>query len=150
MDTVYNSIVSWLNSILSDLRDEFPHPFTAIDANNIPLPSDYPGTEFQAAGLFSSPNDIASNLIGGQVKHTSFKSFYLRRPFKLADMRQENEAFFERLSSKIHERNLDYIMPQDGRDWQSITVNSGWYPAQRDAANAYADYLIPLRLVYIE
>jgi len=149
--TVYESIVNqFLNPILLELRNEFPHPFTIIDINNVPLPSDYPGIDFQAAGIFSSPNDLTSTLMGGQVKHIDFKSFYLRRPFGEHQSRKENEAFFERFARKIHERNLDSDMPQDGRDWKSITINAGIYPAQRDEANRWADYLVPLRLVYIE
>ena len=148
--TVYESLVSWLNSILLEIRNEMPHPFTAIDLEKIPLPTDYPGVDFQAAGLFSSPNDMSTTLIGGQVKHTEFKSFYLRRPFKEFPSRLENENFFERLAKKIHERNLDSNFPADGRAWQSIAINAGVYPAQRDEANRYADYLIPLKLIYVE
>jgi len=147
--TVYESIESWLNSILLELRNEFPHPYTMIDVNNIPLPTDHPGIDFQAAGLFSSPNDLTTELMGGQVKHTDFKSFYLRRPFGEFDSRLENESFFEKLGQKIHEKNLDGNFPKDGRDWRSIEINAGIYPAQRDEANRYADYLIPLKLVYV-
>jgi len=148
--TVYESIASWLNSILVELRNEFPHPFTIIDLEKIPLPTDYPGIDFQAAGLFSSPNDLTSPLIGGQVKHTDYKSHYIRRPFKEFSSRLENEQFFCRLQAKIHERNLDSDMPQDGRGWKSIQVNAGIYPANTDTASLWSDYLVPLRLVYIE
>jgi len=148
--TVYKSIAQWLNLILLELKEEFSHPFTAIEPENIPLPADYSGLDFQAAGLFSSPNDITTTLIAGQIKHTDFKNFYLRKPFKEVDMRKENEEFFEKLARKIHERNLDSDFPDDGREWRSISINAGIYPAQRDEANKYADYLIPLRLVYID
>jgi len=148
--TVYESIVTWLGSILSELQNEFPHPFSIIEPDRIPLPNDYNQTDFQAGGLFSSPNDMTTTLMGGQVKHTDFKSFYLRRPFKLVDSRKENENFFEKLTKKIHERNMDCDMPKDGRQWKEITVNSGVYPAQRDSGELWADYLVNLRLVYIE
>jgi hypothetical protein len=148
--SVYETIRDWLNEILLELQNEFPHPYTILDVNNIPLPTDYSGTDFQAAGLFSSPNDISSELMGGQTKRTDFKSFFIRRPFKEFSSRLENESFFEKLSKKIHERNLDNNFPADGRWWSSIKINAGIYPAQRDAANQFADYLIPLRLVYIE
>jgi len=150
MNTVYESIVSWLSEILNEIRNEFSHPFTIIDLEKIPLPTDYPQIDFQAAGLFSSPNDLTTTLIGGQVKHTDFKSFFLRKKFKEFDSRLENEAFFQKLASKINERNLDGKMPVDGRDWKSISINAGVYPAQRDESGQWADYLIPLRLVYIE
>jgi hypothetical protein len=149
METVYESIANWLNSILLELRSEFPHPYTVLDVEKIPLPTDYPGIEFQAGGIFSSPNDMTAELMGGQVEHTDFKSFYLRRPFNEFSSRLENEAFFERLKQKIHERNLDWNMPVDGRDWKSISINAGVYPAQRDEAGSVADYLIPLKLIYI-
>jgi len=148
--TVYESIEKWLKSILLELRGEFPHPFTMIDANKIPLPADHAGINFQAAGLFSSPNDSTDALNGGQVRHTDFKSFYVRRPFNEFKSRLENEKFFERLAEKIHDRNLDYIMPDDGRDWKSISINAGVYPAQIDTAGSWADYLIPLRLEYTQ
>jgi len=148
--TVYESVTKFINDILLELRNEFPHPFTIIDLEKIPLPTDYPGIDFQAAGLFSSPNDLTSTLNGGQVKHTDFKSFYIRRPFKELPSRVENEAFFERLAKKIHDRNLDCNMPVDGRGWRSITINAGAYPAQRDESGKWADYLIPLKLVYVE
>jgi len=148
--TVYESITSWLNSILLELKTEFNNPFVILDLEKIPLPTDYPGIDFQAGGIFSSPNDISSELMGGQTKRTDFKSFYLRRPFKEFSSRLENEAFFQKLAKSIHERNLDSNFPQDGRQWHRIEVNSGWYPAQRDEASNFADYLVNLKLVYIE
>jgi len=150
MNTVYVSIVNWLNEILLELKKETDHSFTVIDLERIPLPSDYPQVDFQAAGLFSSPNDQTSTLMGGQVKYTSFKSFFLRRPFKEFSSRLDNENFFEKLAKRIHDRNLDGNLPKDGRQWKEISVNSGVYPAMRDTAETYADYLIPLKLVYIE
>jgi hypothetical protein len=143
-------MVDWLNTILNEMRSEFPHPFTMIDANRISLPSDFNDIVFQSAGLFSSPNDLVTPLMGGQLKHTEFKSFYLRRSINEFPQRRENEAFFERLAKIIRKRNLSGNMPKDGRDWMSITVNAGIYPAQRDGAERWADYLVNLRLVYID
>jgi len=93
--------------------------------------------------------DITTTLMGGQVKHIEFKSFYIRRPFEKTEKRQENEYFFERLAKKIHERNLDSEYPKDDRSWNSITINAGIFPSQRDEANLYADYLVSLKLIYL-
>jgi hypothetical protein len=150
MASVYESIVSWINPILLELRNEFPHPFTIVDVENMPLPSDYPGIDFQAGGIFSSPNDQTFPQTAGSVRHVDFKSFYLRRPMNEFAQRLQNEAFFERLASKIRERNLDSAMPQDGRSWKSITINAGTYPSMRDEAGRWADYLVSLRLEYTE
>jgi len=154
MDSVYEIITQWLNSILLELKDEFPHPFTILEPDRIPLPEDYPRSEgfpdFTAGGIFSSPNDMTTTLMGGQVKHTKFKSIYIRKRFKLVDSRKDNEKFFEKLARKIRDRNLDSDFPRDGRDWKEISVNAGIYPSQRDSAEEFADYLCPLKLVYIE
>ncbi len=93
---------------------------------------------------------MTTELMGGQTKYTAFKSFFIRRPFKEFSSRLENENFFEKLSKKIRDRNLDSQMPVDGRDWKSITINAGIYPAQRDESSTVADYLVPLKLIYIE
>jgi hypothetical protein len=147
--TVYESITEWLKIILLELREEFPHPFTAIEPEKIPLEGEYgQGAEFQAAGIFSSPNDMTAGLMGGQVRHTEFKSFYLRRPFDELPSRLKNEGFFERLKEIIHDKNLRWDMPKDGRKWKSIEINAGIYPAQIDTASRWADYLVPLKLVY--
>jgi len=148
--TVYESAQSWLTEIINELKAEFNHPFVMIDVNNIPLPTDYPGYDFQAAGLFSSPNDMTTELIGGQKKHTDFKSFFLRRPFKEFSQRLQNEQFFEKFANKIHERNLDSDFPKDGRSWKSISINAGIYPANTDTASQWSDYLVPLKLVYTD
>ena len=151
MKSVYESIVDeFLNPILLEFKKEMPHDYSIIEPEKIPLPEEYQGLNFQAGGIFSSPNDMTTPLMGGQLKHIEFKSFYLRRPFKKKETRIENADFFERLARKIHERNLDCNMPKDGRDWKEISVNSGWYPAQRDTAETWADYLVNLKLVYIE
>jgi RNA binding exosome subunit len=147
--TVYETIREWLNKILLELQNEFPHSFTAIEPEKIPLEGEYgQEVEFQAGGIFSSPQDITTTLMAGQVKHTEFKSFYLRRPFDECESRVENERFFERLKEIIYEKNLRWDMPEDGRKWKSIEINSGVYPANIDTASLLADYLVPLKLVY--
>jgi hypothetical protein len=143
--TVYESLVNWLNEILQDPKNNFPNVYTVIDLEMIP---DW--REFENAGIFSSPNDLSAPLIAGKIKHTDFKSFYLRRSFKEFTNRLENETFFEKFKACFHEKNLDCIMPEDGREWASIELNGGIYPAQRQENNEYADYLVPLKLVYIE
>jgi hypothetical protein len=142
--TIYDSLQIWLTSIINDIRQIMPSPFVVIDLENIP---EFPN--LQNSGLFSSPNDIHDPLMAGQVKHTEFKSFYLRRPFLNTDIREENEKFFDELRKRIYNRNLDWVMPNDGREWISIEINAGIYPAQRDDGDRFADYLVPLKLVYI-
>jgi hypothetical protein len=93
--TVYESVQSWLTEIINELKAEFNHPYVAIDLEKIPLPTDYPGIDFQAGGIFSSPNDFTTMNNGGQLKNTSFKSFYLRRPFKEFSSRLETKAFLK-------------------------------------------------------
>ena len=143
--TVYESLDRWITEILTDPKNDFPPMRTVTDLEAMPKKAEY-----QSAALHSSPNDTATTLLGGQVRHTVFKTFYVRRDFKERASRLENEAFFEKLKTCIYEKNLDGIMPQDGREWVSIGCNAGIYPAQRDDANDYADYLVPLRLIYIE
>jgi hypothetical protein len=145
MATVYESLVIYLNEILTDPKNNFPKVYTVIDLELIPN-----WTEFENAGIFSSPNDLTSELIAGKVKHTDFKSFYLRRPFREFTNRLGNEMFFEKFKACIYEKNLDGIMPKDGREWIKIELNGGIYPAQRQESGEFADYLLPLRLVYIE
>jgi len=137
--TVFQSVHGWLTDLLS-----FQTVWTFIDLEKIPN-----DPRFDNAGIFSSPNDIHTQLMGGQVRHTEFKSFYLRRPFSQFNERLSNETFIEKLRGLVYERNLDGIMPKDGRDWVSIEVNGGIYPAQQDQAGQWADYLIPLKLVYV-
>ena len=146
MTTVYESIAVWLTEIFNERSNGFPTGITVIDLEAIPAQTEFPGMNL--SGIFSSPNDIHTPLIGGQEKHTEFKSFYFRRNFMTTQTRMANEAFFDLLRNVIRKYNLDYIMPKDGRDWISITINGGIYPAQRQENNAFADYLIPLRLEY--
>jgi len=148
--TVYQSIVNWLNQILFEINTEIPNPFEIIDEENIPSPSDYPGLTFLASDIFSNPNDLTTTLIGGQVKHTEVKPFYLRRPFNEFYPRSQNESFFEKLEYKIFEKNFNGDMPSDGKDWKSIELNAGIYPAQRNEESQWADYLILLKLIYVE
>lgn len=143
--TVYESLVKWLQGILKDPENNFPAVYTFIDLEMIPY-----WTEYENAGIFSSPNDLTAPLVAGKVKHTDFKSFYLRKSFKEHTNRLENEIFFEKFKACIYEKNLDCIMPEDGREWTSIGLNGGIYPTQRQENNEFADYLVPLKLVYVE
>ena len=143
--TVYQSLVLWLNSILTDPANSFPPSNLFIDLEVIPNIDNADNS-----GIFSSPNDIAEERIAGDVKYTEFKSFYLRRTFNNFQNRLNNEAFLEKLRECIRERNQNGPMPNDGREWVSISVNAGIYPAQRDEALKHADYLVPLKLVYIQ
>ena len=143
--TVYESLVRWINEILTDPQNNFPPVRTVTDIEAMPnIP------ESQNAALYSSPNDTQTQLSGGQVKHTAYKTFYIRRDFKERASRLENEVFVENLKRCIYEKNLDGIMPDDGRGWESIECNAGIYPAQRHENDDYADYLVPLKLVYVE
>ena len=143
--TVYESLVIWLNSILTGLKNNFPIKAAVIDLEIIP---DW--QEFANAGLFSSPNDLQDELIAGQRKYTEFKTLYLRLPFEQYQNRLKNEIFIEEFRKSIHEKFMDGLLPKDGREWINISISSGIYPAQRQPNNQFADYLIPLRVVYIE
>ncbi|MCL2879045.1 MAG: hypothetical protein FWF29_02255 [Treponema sp.] len=142
--TVYESLVQWLNGILTDPKNGFPVASTVIDLEMIPN-----WQEYQNAGLFSSPNDIHTPLIGGQVKYIEFKSFYLRLPFNEFQERLNNEVFLEKFRECINWGTLRGALPRDNREWFEISCTTGIYPAQRQENNQYADYLIPLRVVYI-
>jgi len=142
--TVYESLVNWLNAILTDPQNGFNFDAIIIDLEMIPNWQDS-----MNAGLFSSPNDIHTSLMAGQVRHTEFKSFYLRLPFKEHNERLSNEAFFEKFRKCIYEKNVEGFLPSDGRDWHEISCG-GIYPAQRQEDNQYADYLIALKLIFIE
>jgi len=145
MQTVYESVVIWLNSILQDRNNDSSIKAFIIDLEMIPN-----WIEFPDAGLFSPPNDIRTEMIGGQRKHQEFKYFCLRMPFGEFQNRLSNEAFIENLEKCIYEKNQNGVYPTDGREWISIEVNSRIYPAQRDEANHHADYLVNLKLVYIQ
>jgi len=145
MQTVYQSIVLFLNSIVTDPENEFPPKTLFID---LEIVGTVPNAE--NAGIFSSPNDIATELMAGGAKHIEFKSFYLRMPFNSFPQRLSNEAYLEKLRKCIREKNLDGIDINDGRDWISISINAGIYPAQREANMSTAEYLVPLKLEYIE
>jgi hypothetical protein len=142
--TVYESLVQWLNDILIDPENCFPSIYKVIDLEMIPN-----WTEYQNAGLFSSPNDIHTSLIGGQQRHTEFRSFYLRLPFSEFTERLRNEVFFEKFRDYIYEKDLDGQFPKDGRDWESIKCNAGISPAQKAEDNSFVDYLVALKLVYV-
>ena len=143
MKTVYESLVTWLNEILTDPENEFPETLTVIDLEQIPN-----WQEFQNAGLFSSPNDIQVEYMGGQIRHTEFKSLYLRLSFKEFSERLRNETFLEKFRRCINKKALSGIMPSDGRKWLKINCNGSIYPAHRQENNEYADYLVPLAIEY--
>jgi len=145
MQTVYESIVIWLNTILTDPDNGFPSTHIVIDMQTIPNWQD-----FQNAGLLSSPNDIRTEMIGGQRKCQEFKSFYLRIPYNEFQSRLQYEEYFEKLEKCIYKNVMDGIKIDDDREWVSISVNAGIYMAQKDDVNRHADYLVPLKLVYIE
>jgi len=142
--TVYETVQQWLTEIINEFLKEFSAPFAVINLEQIPE-----RIEYQNAELFSDTNDIHTRRIAGDTKHTEFKSFYLRRPFSEFGSRLENEAFFEKIKNRINERNLNGIMPRDGREWVSIEINTGIYPVQIQETDLYADYLVPLKLVFI-
>ena len=147
MITVYESLQAWITDIFNDPKNGFPRIFTVIDLENIPNQQEFPGMGL--SGLFSSPNDDKKLLIGGQVKHIVFKSFYVRRTFFEFTERFNNEAFFEKFERCVYERNINGTMPKDGREWISIEINAGIYPAQIQEGNRFADYIIPLKLTFI-
>ena len=141
MITVFESISRfWLTPLLQTINPIH----VVIEIENIP---DF--NEHNNAGIFSSPNDQHFEMLGGQMRHVEFKSFYLRRAFRDFQQRVNNEAYTEALRQKIRERNLDSDFPNDGRQWISISINGGIYPASRQENLSTADYLVPLRLEYI-
>ena len=138
--TVFESVYWWLIDIIS-----FQEVWTVIDLENIPN-----WTQFLNGALFSSPNDIHTPLLAGNWKHTEFKSLYLRRPFSEFQERLSNEVFLEKITELLREKNENGIMPNDHREWISISINAGIYPAQRDEGMRFADYLVNLKLEYIQ
>ena len=143
MITVYESVArNWLTPILATIEPIH----VVVDLEVIP---DW--AQFGNSGLFSSPNDQHFDMMGGLQRHVEFKSFYLRRSFSDFQQRLNNETFMETLRNKIHEMNLDSNFPDDGREWISITINAGIYPAQKEVGlrGDNADYLVPLRLEYV-
>ena len=149
MITVYESIArNWLPPLLATIDPVH----IVIDVEIVP---DW--QQFGNAGLFNSPNDITTPMMGGQEKRTEFKSFYIRRNFVESALpndfqdRLENENYMEKLKKVIHDANLDSAFPNDGREWVSIEVNAGIYPSQKGVGTLgrEAFYLCPLRLEYI-
>jgi len=142
--TVYESLANWLNEIFADPASGFSGEF-AIDAEGVP---NWQGV--QNAALFSSPNDTAAQLLGGQIRHTAYKALYVRQGFKGQEARIQNEAFFESLRKQIAKRALAGDMPKDGRKWRGISVNGGYYPFLRAENGDAAIYQVPLKIVYEE
>ena len=141
MITVYESIArNWLTPLLATIEEGH----IVIEVENIP---DF--AQFINAGLFSSPNDQHFDTMVGRQRHIEFKSFYIRRPFRDFPQRLSNEAYMEAVRDLIFQTDLNSDLPKDGREWISIRINGGIYPAQRQENMQWADYLIPLRLEYI-
>ena len=150
--TVHQSIAAWLNGILTDSENGFPPSINVIDIENIPEIEKVPGQQGGSSnsGLFSSPNDIHSQLLDGRTKHTIFRSWYLRMDILSAKERERNEEYFEKLRECIDLSVMRGDYPDDGRGWLGIAINGGVYPAQRDSGGSRADYLVPLKLVFIK
>ena len=150
--TVYQSVAEWLmNIVLPKVEKNANH--TVVDIEVVP---DW--ATWNNAGIFNSPNEISTPMMGGQEKRTEFKSFYIRRPFTESSLAQDfqdrlgNENYMEKLRDVIYEMNLDCDFPQDNRQWESVSINGGIYPAQKAVGTLgrEAFYLVPLRLVYIK
>jgi len=141
MISVQKSIANWL---MLEVLPQVQSNLVTVDIETIPN-----CTESENAGLFSSPDDIKTELIGGQIKKTEFKLFFIKKHFNTEENRQDNEDFKEKLEEIITNMNRSFNLPQDGRDWISIDINGGIYPVKKDDNNIFADYIIPLKLIYV-
>ena len=152
--TVYQSLATWLNDIFTDPDNGFPPTLMVIiDVELVPsLRQDFPGLHLQETGLFSNPNDQHAQMLGGQYRHTEFKTWYLVRQFGGWDDRMSNEAFLEKLRWAIQRTVQNGIMPPktEGRQWGKITVNGGMFPSTKSADSTSAVYQIPLKIEYTE
>jgi len=150
--TVYQSLATWLNDIFTDPDNGFPPTLMVIiDVELVPsLQQDFPGLHLQETGLFSNPNDQHAQMLGGQYRHTEFKTWYLVRRFGDWDDRVSAEAFLEKVRRAIQRTTLHGIFPRDGRRWRRIQVNGGMFPSTKSADNTSAVYQIPLKIEYVE
>jgi len=150
--TVYESIVAWLVDIFADRDNGFPDDIIVIvDVELVPnFRETFPTFNIQDTGLFSNPNDQHTQMVGGQWRHTEFKTWLLWRKFGESTDRIANEAFLEKLRRAIQRTTLHGIFPQDGRQWRKIQVNGGMFPSTKSADNTSAVYQIPLKIEYIE
>jgi hypothetical protein len=142
--TVFESLSLWLYDILSDPKNGLPGTWK-IDSEMLP---DYSNQKWESTALYSNPNDTQEQLIASQVRHTDYKTFYIRRDFGDVKIQLKNEAVLEKIKQCIYERNLDWIMPQDGREWYGINWHGGTYPSTKD--EKWVVYQINLKLVYVE
>jgi len=140
MISVYESITNWLSDILTQILPDY----TVIETENVTN-----WLQFGNSALLNSPNEIVTPLMGGQRKHTEFKTFFLKRQLQDSDERKDYEVIKDKLMDIIYNKNINYEFPDDGRDWKEISLNGGIYPVQKDENNNYADYMIPLKLIFI-
>jgi hypothetical protein len=150
--TVYESVSNWLSEILQNPANGFPADiYGAIDPEIIPkYRLEFPDWNMLDTGIFSNPNDIHSQLNGGQIKHIEVKSWYINRKFLSREDRVGNEEFKEKLRKAITRKALGSVYPQDGRKWRKIEVEGGIYPYQKSDNLSEAIYLVNLRIEYIE
>jgi len=151
-ETVYRSMVAWLVAVIADPDNDFPQDLiTIIDVELVPNYRErWPALPIQDTGLFSNPNDQHVQMLGGQWRHTEFKTWLLWRRFGDNTDRISNEAFLEKLRRAIQRANLNGDMPNDGRRWRRIQVNGGMFPSTKSADNTNAVYQIPLKIEYVE
>jgi hypothetical protein len=142
--TVFESVKAWLEEILSNPENGFEGVYW-IDAEVLPA-----NVRLQNAALYSSPNDMVTERLGGDHRHVDFKTLYFKKDFKEHEIRVSNEVFFEKLRSRIMEKNMEGIMPGDGREWVSIKHTGPAYPSQKQENLDEAIYQVNLRLEYIE
>jgi len=142
--TVFESLKKWLEEIFEDPENGFDGVYW-IDSEVLPS-----SVKQQNAALYSSPNDTVTELLGGQHKHVDYKTLYFMKDFKEHDIRISNEAFFEKLRNCIAEKNAEWIMPDDGREWTSIKHTGPAYPSQKQENLDFAIYQVNLRLEYVE
>jgi hypothetical protein len=140
--TVFESLSSWLYDILADPENGLPGAWK-IDSETLP---DYSKQDWQSTAIYSNPTDTQTRLIAGQIKHTDYKTFYLRRGFGDVKIQIKNEAVLEKIKECIYEKNRKAVYPKDGRDWYGISWHGGAYPTTK--GDDRADYQINLKLVY--
>jgi len=141
--TIFESLALWMYDILTPQND-LPGTWK-VDSEMLP---DYTIKKWESTALYSNPNDIQEPLIGGQVKHTDYKTFYLRRSFGDVTIQIKNEVVLEKLKKCIHIKALSGIYPKDGRKWRSISYHGGAYPSTKE--DNWAVYQITLKIVYID
>jgi hypothetical protein len=142
--TVFESLKYWLLGIFENPENDIDGVYW-IDLETLPE-----NVKHQNAALYSSPNDTAIEQVGGTIRHIDFKTLYFRKDFKEYEERITNEAFFEKIRKRINEKNLDGVMPDDGREWISIKHTGPAYPSQKQENLDFAIYQVNLRLEYIE